>query len=160
MKFIICIGNRYLPADAVGIRVHDYLSKRVLPEGMKLIEGGLAGLNLLRFMDGAERVVFVDRIIGIGKPGDIRVLTSAEVSSFIESRYDHSSGLAYMLRLMPEVCDGVPPEIWLVGIEGLGTEREVNAAAAVALRIASHGWNANSHLSLNLDPEFWNENWN
>ena len=74
MKRIICIGNCYTPDDAAGPKVYDRLLQCALPNDIEVIDGGLAGLNLLRFIDNAERVVFVDNVSGFGQPNEIVVL--------------------------------------------------------------------------------------
>ncbi len=136
MKRIICIGNCYTPEDAAGPKVYDRLLQHTLPHDIEVIDGGLAGLNLLRFMDGAERVVFVDNVSGFGQPNEIIVLEAEDVATLAGNEYDHSSGLTYLFRVLPEVCDGAVPQILLVGIE-LGTDDgTIDKAASLALKIA------------------------
>src|SRR5512136_192553 len=120
MRRIICIGNRYVAEDAAGPAVYDYLRRLQLPAGLELIDGGLAGLDLLRYLEGAEMVVFVDSVSGAQR-GDLNtalILAEEEVAALASSRYDHSAGLAYLLRILPQVCEGALPQVRLVGIEG------------------------------------------
>ena len=149
MKRIICIGNRYVPEDAAGSQVYERLLQNTLPSDVQVIDGGLAGLNLLPFIEGAERVVFVDSVSGFGqydesRPGrsdrnEIVVLKAADVTAMAESRYGHSAGLAYLLRVLPDVCDGIVPHILLVGIEGQSNKDTIDQAAALALKIVIGG---------------------
>lgn len=136
MKRIICIGNRYDSEDAAGPKVYDRLLRNILPGYIEVIDGGLAGIDLLRFIEGAELVVFVDSVSGFGKPNEIVILEGANVAAFAGSRYDHSSGLAYLLRILPEVCEGAIPQIILVGIEVGSYNRAIGTAASLALKIA------------------------
>lgn len=136
MKRIICIGNCYTPEDAAGPKVYDRLLQHTLPHDIEVIDGGLAGLNLLRFMDGAERVVFVDNVSGFGQPNEIIVLEAEDVATFAGNGYDHSSGLAYLLRVLPEVCEGSVPQILLMGIEVGQDDGTIDKAASLALKIA------------------------
>lgn len=136
MKRIICIGNCYTPEDAAGPKVYDRLLQHTLPHDIEVIDGGLAGLNLLRFMDGAERVVFVDNVSGFGQPNEIIVLEAEDVVTFAGNGYDHSSGLAYLLRVLPEVCEGSVPQILLMGIEVDPDDGTIDKAASLALKIA------------------------
>ena len=114
---IICIGNRFFQPDAAGPMVYEHLSRRPLPEGGELIDGGLAGLNLLSYLEDVGLVVFVDSISGFRDSPGIVVLNSFE-SLHIASDYDHNTGLDYLLRVAPQVVTGVFPAILLVGIEG------------------------------------------
>ena len=137
MRRIICIGNRYAAEDAAGPAVYDYLRPLVLPAGIELIDGGLAGLDLLRYLEGAEQVVFVDSVSGAqrGDLNTVLILAEEQVAALASSRYDHSAGLAYLLRILPEVCDEPLPQVTLVGIEGHPDQAAIHKAAAIALQI-------------------------
>lgn len=139
MRRIICIGNRHHPEDAAGPRVYDLLRRRGLPDGIELIDGGLAGLNLLRYLERAERVVFVDRVSGFGRPGEVLSLDLEEATAAAMRRYDHTGGLAYLLRVLPAVCEGPTPGIRIVGIEGKADDAAIADAAALALKFAADG---------------------
>jgi Ni,Fe-hydrogenase maturation factor len=160
MKRIICIGNRYAPQDAAGPRVYESLLQSALPPNVQVIDGGLAGLDLLRFVEGAERVVFVDQISGfrdqlLGLGGQVSGIKVADGGIFIleaaavvalaaKGRYGHSAGLAYLLRVLPKACEGPVPHVKLVGIEGYPDQATIDRAATIALQIV----NENDHQSL------------
>ena len=114
---IICIGNRFFKPDAAGPMVYDLLSRRQLPESVELIDGGLAGLNLLRFLENAGLVVFIDTVSGFRESPGIVILDSFE-SLHIDEDCDHNTGLSYLLRIAPLVLTGGMPFIILIGIEG------------------------------------------
>ena len=139
MKRIICIGNRYLPEDAAGFAVLGSLLKMKLPDDIEVIDGGLAGLDLLRFIEGAERVVFVDSVSGFDTDGSVVHLDAAEVADLANQRFDHSSGLPYLLRVLPDACQGSIPQIVVLGIEGVPDEQTVKKASTLALKIAMAG---------------------
>ena len=139
MRRIICIGNRYHPEDAAGPQVCDLLRRGALPEGIEVIDGGLAGLNLLRYVERAERVVFVDRVCGFGRPGEVLSLNPEEAAAAAAPRYDHAGGLAYLLRVVPVACEGPAPGIVIVGIEGPADGGAIAEAAALALKLAVDG---------------------
>lgn len=136
MNRIICIGQRYSAEDVAGPAVYARLVA-LTPPGVEVIDGGLAGLNLLRFMEGAGRVVIVDALCGFGQPRQVLALDPAEVASLAESSYGHSAGLPYLLRALPTVCEGPLPEIAIVGVEGAPDEQAVAEAATLALTLAS-----------------------
>lgn len=133
MRAIICIGNRYDSRDAAGPAVHDLLAAGDAIEGIELIDGGIAGLSLLRWIDGAERVVFVDSVSGFGEPGEVVSIDPADVEAPEEGAYGHGSGLAYLLRVVPLVCERGVPEIVIIGIEGEALPRAIAEAADLAL---------------------------
>ena len=112
-----------------------------LPAQVELIEGGLAGLNLLPFLEQGGRVVFVDAVSGFAEPGEIVLLDRQEIISTQETfHFDHEAGLPYLLTVLPRVCDGVlPEEIVLVGLEGECTAKTIARAARLSVIIAIHG---------------------
>ncbi len=139
---IICIGNRFIREDTAGLEVLARLTEmQPLPAEIELIEGGLAGLNLLPLLERGGRVVFVDAVTGFTQPGEIVLLDSQEIISTCEQlHFDHGAGLAYLLAVLPKVCDGeMPSEIVLVGLEGECTVHTIQQAAELSLRIAAHG---------------------
>jgi hydrogenase maturation protease len=113
-----------------------------VPRDVQVVDGGLAGLDLLPFVEGAKRVVFVDAVAGFGRPGEPIVLRASEAAQGITTRYNHAAGLAYLLRVLPYVCKKARPEISVVGIEGNPDEEAIAAAAEMALRIAIRGYGA------------------
>jgi len=136
---IICVGNRLKPGDDLGPRVHDLLRGRGVPAGVELIDGGLAGLNLLGLMEGADRVVFVDALSGFGEPGRPVVLDGLGEAAQMEPEYGHSGGLAYLLRALPGVWPGDLPRVWVVGAEGNVDEPALAELADACLAVALTG---------------------
>ncbi len=136
---IICLGNRYVAGGDVGCRVFDRLSSGELPEEMELVDGGLCGLDLLRLVEGRQRVVFVDALAGLADAGTVVVLSREQVAA---GGYGHGAGLPYLLRLLPQVCAAPLPEIALVGTGLLGAaadESVIGDLAARCLEVALHG---------------------
>jgi hydrogenase maturation protease len=136
MKAIICIGNRFDARDAAGPAVYDRLLAAGAIPGVDVIDGGIAGLDLVRFLDGAERVVFVDSVSGFGEAGEVLTIDPAEVRAADDAVYDHGSGLAYLLRVAPIVCERGMPEIIIIGIEGEADGDAIDEAAERA-RVAA-----------------------
>lgn len=134
---IICIGNRYWDADCAGALVHDRLAGRDLPAGAEIVDGGLAGLGLLGLVEDADRVIFVDQIIGFAEPPGVVVLAPGVVSESGTAKYGHSAGLAYLLSVLPLVCTTSLPEIAIVGIEGQPDAGALDRAADLALELAA-----------------------
>jgi hydrogenase maturation protease len=134
MNRIICIGNRFVAADAAGPAVFDRLAARDLPADVELIDGGLGGLSLMRWFDGAEKIVFVDSVHGFGRPGEVLALDASAIAARADAADAHGAGLPYLLRAAPLV-GGLPP-IHIVGIEGASTAAAIEQAAAAALAAA------------------------
>ena len=136
MRRIVCIGNRYVAQDSAGPRVYDLLCRRPLPEGVEVIDGGIAGLGLLRLADGAERLVFVDAVLGMGTGETVAEIDAAQVEGLAQGTLDHAAGLPYLLRALPIACDGPVPEVKVVGVAGAADPKALEMAATLALRLA------------------------
>ncbi len=139
---IICIGNRFVAEDAAGPAVYDrLLQMQPLPKNLEVIDGGLMGLNLLPFLERGGRVVFVDAVSGLGSPGEIVVLDYEKIVRVEDAtQFGHNAGLAYLLTMLPQVCDGeMPQEIALIGIEGAYSPQVVDRAAALSIEVAING---------------------
>jgi hydrogenase maturation protease len=134
---IICVGNRHVPGDDLGPRVHDLLAVSPLPGGVELVDGGLRGLDLLRTVEGAGRAVFVDAVAGFAPPGEVVTLGREVVAALAEGAWGHAAGLPHLFHLLPRVCDGVMPEVMLIGAETPAGAAMVAAVAARALEEAA-----------------------
>lgn len=138
---IICIGNRLIPGDSDGLAVYDRLLEMNMPPSVELVEGGLAGLNLLPLLEQGGRVVFVDTVSGFGESGTLVVLDYEMIANaHYDDHYTHEAGLPYLLKVLPKATEGtMPEEIVLVGLEGPCNGRLYDKAAALSLSIALHG---------------------
>lgn len=140
--FIICIGNRFVDSDAAGPLVFDRLrAMQPLPPGIELIEGGLAGLNLLPLLEQGGRVIFVDAVRGFAEAGELVLLDRQEiVGTESQPHFDHGAGLPYVLAMLPQVCDGeLPEEIFLLGLEGGCSMQTIERAAGLSIAVAVLG---------------------
>lgn len=139
MRRIICIGQRYRPDDDVGPRVFDRLSARSLPAGIEVVDGGLAGLDLLPLVEDCKCVVFVDSVAGFAAPGEVVVLDGGDRSLWAEV-YGHEAGLGYLLAAIAALRatepDTLAAALWVVGVEGPADDASIEHAAEQALALA------------------------
>lgn len=137
MRRIICVGNRLRADDSAGPAVHDRLQRRSLPADVEVVDGGLAGLDLLRWVEGCDGVVFVDAVSGFLPDPGAGEVDPVAVAAAAEPCFDHAAGLPYLLRMLPRVLDGSVPQVRVVGIEGDADDAVVDRAADLAERIAT-----------------------
>jgi len=136
MGMIICTGNRLAGTDDLGPRVYDRLARSTLPPEVELLDGGLAGLDLLPLLEVEGPVVLVDSLGDEVGHGGVVVLDAVEAAKQMEPGYGHDDGLAYLLRVAPAVAEAPLPRIHLVGAAGVVPDEIVAEAAEVALRLA------------------------
>ncbi len=127
MVVVLGIGNLLLSDEGLGVRALELLRRDyTIPEGVKLIDGGTLGLDLLYFIEDAERLLVLDAISGGGPPGTLYTLKGEEVRGYFRRKVSmHELGFQEVLGLM-ELRGRGPKEIVVMGIEPktieLGTE--------------------------------------
>lgn len=135
MKRIICIGNQFLHGDDFGSRVYQQLSRRSLPGDVELIDGGIAGLNLLSYFDGCEQVIFIDSLGRDIPPNEIVDVEGTDLVTN-EVSYSHASGLGYVIQADRLIRKEHPPRILLLGAGLHASEQAVAHATERCLQLA------------------------
>lgn len=133
---ILCIGNRFVGEDDFGPRVYDTLAGMERPAGVDIVDGGLAGLNLLRYLEDGKPVVFVDAVSGFAPVGEITVIDGDIIARQATGKFGHEAGLPFLLHVLPAVVDNPPPRIRLIGCEGGASDDMVLDAARLSLQLA------------------------
>jgi hydrogenase maturation protease len=116
------VGNIFLGDDAFGVEVVQRLARRQLPDGVRVVDFGIRGLDLAyALLDPYEAVVMVDATPRGGRPGTLYVLEpgpasglpAAEAVALIEP---HNLEPARVLRLV-EALGGQVRRLLVVGCE-------------------------------------------
>jgi hydrogenase maturation protease len=69
------IGNIFMGDDAFGVEVAQRLAKRVLPDGVKVADFGIRGIDLTyALLDGYDAVILVDTAQLGAPPGTVRIV--------------------------------------------------------------------------------------
>ena len=72
---IACVGNIFFGDDAFGVEVARRFAGRPLPEGVRVVDFGIRGLDLTyALLDDYEIVILVDAVPRGGPPGTLYVL--------------------------------------------------------------------------------------
>jgi hydrogenase maturation protease len=72
---IACVGNIFLGDDAFGVEVARRLARVELPDGVRVVDFGIRGIDLTyALLDGYEAVILVDAAPRGGQPGTLYVL--------------------------------------------------------------------------------------
>ena len=84
---VLGVGNVLLSDEGLGVRVVEEIRKRYsLPEEVLLIDGGTLGIDLLYFLEGVERLLVVDAVLGGLPPGSLYKFKGEEVLTYFKSR--------------------------------------------------------------------------
>ena len=115
---LIGLGNILLQDEGVGVQAVEALRKRFdFPEDVRLLDGGTLGLDLLPFIEGMERILFMDAADLQKEPGTIAIIEDEDLPSFFEPKLSlHHVGLSDLL--FTSGLMGIrPPKVTLVGIQ-------------------------------------------
>ena len=119
---IACIGNIFLGDDAFGVEVVQRLARRPQPDGVRVVDFGIRGLDLAyALLDGCEAVVLVDAAPRGGRPGTLYVIEPEGDGQGAPAPADlmldaHDLGPAKVLRLATALGSPVK-RVLLVGCE-------------------------------------------
>ena len=116
---LIGLGNILMRDEGVGVHAVKAVQERYeLPPQVDIVDGGTAGLDLLPFLEGRERVLFVDAVDFGEEPGFIGELTNEAIpAKFGKNQASlHHVGLADVLAAA-WLLEALPQEICLIGIQ-------------------------------------------
>lgn len=121
------IGNLLFTDEGIGVHVIKELSRRSLPEEVELAEIGTATFELVRWMEGKDKVIIVDAMISDEPPGTIFKLTPDDLRSKKGKLMTSLHQLGVVEALNSAYMLGIEPEIVIFGIapkdyHSLGTE--------------------------------------
>jgi len=111
---VLGIGNVLRKDDGAGIRVIELLRERNLPDSVRLLDGGTAGIDLLPYLEGADRIIIVDALITDSPAGTITLLAGNEVREHDVFMSGHFGRLSELLDLAAEIW--TRPEAIIIGI--------------------------------------------
>jgi len=111
---VLGIGNVLRKDDGAGVRVVELLRERDLPDSVRLLDGGTAGLDLLPYLEGANRIIIVDALLSDRPAGTITVLSGDKVREHDILMSGHFGKLSELLDLAAELW--TRPDTIIVGI--------------------------------------------
>lgn len=146
---VVGCGNLIRGDDAAGPVLVRMLADEPLPEGVRLIDGGTAGMDVAFAMRGASRVIVVDASrVGV-PPGTVHRVPGSELTdldppqgNLHRFRWDQALGFAQWL-----LKDEYPPDVtvWLIEGESFEAGAELTPAVATAVREVADAIAADLH---------------
>ena len=137
------VGNIFLGDDAFGVEVVQRLARRPLPEGVRVVDFGIRGLDLAyALLDGYEAVILVDAAPRGGVPGSLYVLepeldpgrSPAEGAALMET---HNMDPARVFQLVTAL-GGEVERVMMVGCEPetTGSDEDMPMEMSAAVKTA------------------------
>ena len=132
---IMGLGNILLMDEGVGVHaVKAFQQQYNVPDYVEIVDGGAAGLDLLPFIDGREKLLMVDAVNFDREPGYIDILQNDAIpAKFGVKASLHHLGLMDVLSIV-KLSDTSPKDICLIGIQPKSME-----------------------LGLDMTPEIWDK---
>lgn len=115
---VLGVGNILLSDEGIGVRVVEALEQRYrLPDGVEVLDGGTAGMELLEAMANRTHLIIVDAIVSRkSEPGRLLILRDNEVPTLFNNKISpHQLGLSDVLSAL-RFTDEFPERITLVGV--------------------------------------------
>jgi hydrogenase maturation protease len=127
---LIGLGNILLQDEGVGVQAVWALQKRYeLPPELEVVDGGSSGLDLLPYIEGRDRVLFVDAVNFGQEPGYIGILENQEIPTLFALKASiHHLGLMDLLAAA-QLLDVSPKETCLIGIQPQTMETSLELSA-------------------------------
>ena len=96
---VLGLGNILLGDEGVGVRIVERLIDRYhFPKGTRVMDGGTLALDLLPYVEDADRLVVIDAVDMHAEPGTVVRITDEEVPSFLSLKVSpHQMGLSDIL---------------------------------------------------------------
>lgn len=108
---ILGIGNYLMGDEGVGVHLVQELEKDIVPEGVDLLDGGTAGLQLMEYLEKYPVVIMVDATLDQFPEGSIRLIEPKFSSDFPKAMSTHEIGLKDLIEGLS--LTGKLPKIYL-----------------------------------------------
>lgn len=114
---VLGVGNLLLSDESIGVHVVNQLEKEyVFSEGVELVDGGTAGMELLDYIASRDHVIIVDAVLTGDEAGTVVILQDDDVPALFNNKVSpHQLGLSDLLGAL-KLTDESPKNIYLVGI--------------------------------------------
>jgi len=133
---VLGVGNLIMSDDGIGVRVVQRLLERYsFPAGVRVVDGGTLGLDLLPMLEGVEKLLLIDAVETGTASETICRLSGAEIPRAMKTRLSpHQAGLQDLL-LLAELQGHLPGETVLLGVrpETIGLGLTLSAQVASCL---------------------------
>ena len=130
---VLGVGNILLSDEGIGVRVIEALEQRyVMPEGVEVLDGGTAGMELLEAMANRTHLIIVDAIVSRkSEPGALLLLRDEEVPVLFNNKISpHQLGLSDVLSAL-RFTGEFPDKITLVGVSPHSLEPNIGLTPTV-----------------------------
>jgi hydrogenase maturation protease len=133
---VLGIGNILLSDEGIGVRAVEELRKNYsFSDGVEIMDGGTLGIDLLYFMEGFQKLLVIDAVLGGDSPGTLYKFKGDEVKAYFRKKVSaHELGFQEVLALA-DLLGKKPEEIVLIGIEPESLDISVELSYSIKRRM-------------------------
>lgn len=133
---VLGVGNILLSDEGFGVRVAEALLQRFrFPDDVEVLDGGTLGMELLRFLEEADRLILVDAVHGDAEPGSFHEIRGDSVKLYFREKVSmHEMGIQEVLASL-EVMGKQIGEIVVLGVQPASLEIGLDLTPLVAARV-------------------------
>jgi hydrogenase maturation protease len=128
---IVGLGNILIKDEGIGVWIVRELKKRNLPQGIEIIDGGTASLDIFLSMKNIHKLIIIDALKGGGKPGTVYRLYPRDLLATSEFSVSlHQMNVFDALSIAKKIRK-IPQETVIIGVEpkeidwGLGVTSDI-----------------------------------
>jgi hydrogenase maturation protease len=133
---VLGLGNILLGDDGVGVRALERLQSLYdFPEELRVLDGGTLGLDLLPYVEDADRLLLIDAVQAGQEPGTLLRLEGEEVPSFLAVKLSpHQMALPDLLAAA-RLRGRYPSEVVLWGVQPGSMATTLDLSPPVAAQV-------------------------
>jgi len=114
---VVGVGNLIQRDDGFGVHVVRALAEESLPDNVDLFDGGTLGPEMLPWLEGREKVVFIDAVQADMEPGTLFRFEPNNLQYQTQEKTSiHEIGLIDTLS-MAELMGSAPREVVIIGVQ-------------------------------------------
>ena len=135
---VLGIGNIILSDEGFGVRAMEYLAAHYrFSPGVRLLDGGTLGPELLHFVTGTEKLLILDAVAGDGAPGTVyRFENDAVMAHFQEKLSSHEIGIQDVLAWLTVTGKAIP-DVVVLGMQPYDLSAGLTLSDAMAAALPS-----------------------
>lgn len=136
-QLVLGVGNLIMCDDGFGIHVIRRLEEKAnIPEDVQVVDGGTAGLDLLYYLEGVDKMIIIDAMEMMGRPpGTLTVIDGDQIPTYLSIKMSpHDVALPDML-FAAKLRDLYPKEIIVYGVQPECVDMGLDLSPGVADKI-------------------------
>ncbi|MEH6471439.1 MAG: HyaD/HybD family hydrogenase maturation endopeptidase [Halopseudomonas sp.] len=114
---VLGVGNILLTDEGIGVRVVEEFERRYqIPDGVSVMDGGTAGMELLASIASIDHLILVDAVNTGAEAGTVVCLVGDEVPALFKTKISpHQLGISDLLGVLT-VTGEMPKQLSLFGV--------------------------------------------